>query len=54
MLPILLVCMVFIASDRHVMRGHANGRVWNSLTWLTIVAVTVFTIIMFVLQALGF
>jgi len=54
MLPILLVCMVFIASDRHVMRGHANGRMWNSLTWLTIVAVTVFTIIMFVLQALGF
>lgn len=54
MLPILLVCMVFIASDRHVMRGHANGRVWNGLTWLTIVAVTVFTIIMFVLQALGF
>ena len=54
MLPILLVCMVFIASDRHVMRGHANGRVWNSLTWLMIVAVTVFTIIMFVLQALGF
>lgn len=54
MLPILLVCMVFIASDRHVMRGHANGRVWNALTWLTIVAVTVFTIVMFVLQALGF
>lgn len=54
MLPILLVCMVFIASDRHVMRGHANGRVWNGLTWLTIVAVTVFTIIMFVLQTLGF
>lgn len=54
MLPILLVCMVFIASDRHVMRGHANGRVWNGLTWLTIVAVTVFTVIMFVLQALGF
>ena len=54
MLPILLVCMVFIASDRHVMRGHANERVWNGLTWLTIVAVTVFTIIMFVLQALGF
>lgn len=54
MLPILLACMVFIASDRHVMRGHANGRVWNGLTWLTIVAVTVFTIIMFVLQALGF
>lgn len=54
MLPILLVCMVFIASDRHVMRGHANGRVWNALTWLTIGAVTVFTIVMFVLQALGF
>lgn len=54
MLPILLTCMVLIARDRRIMRGHQNGRVWNLLTWLTIVAVTVFTVVMFVLQALGY
>jgi NRAMP (natural resistance-associated macrophage protein)-like metal ion transporter len=54
LLPVLLVCMVTIARDRHIMGTHANGRLWTGLTWFTIVAVTVFTIIMFVLQALGF
>lgn len=53
-LPILLVCMVLIASDHHIMRGHANGRVWNALTWFTVVAVTVLTVVMFVLQAMGY
>ena len=49
LLPVLLVFMVLIASDKHVMGRYANGRVWNALTWFTIVAVTVLTIIMFVL-----
>ena len=53
LLPVLLVCMVLIASDRHVMGKYANGRVWNGLTWFTIVVVIVLTVIMFVLQAMG-
>ena len=53
LLPVLLVFMVLIASDKHVMGRFANGRAWNALTWFTIVAVTVLTIIMFVMQALG-
>lgn len=53
-LPILLVCMVLIASDGHIMRGHENGRVWNVLTWFTVIAVTVLTVVMFVLQAMGY
>ncbi len=53
LLPVLLVFMVLIASDKHVMGRHVNSRVWNALTWFTIVAVTVLTIIMFVMQALG-
>jgi len=36
-----------------VMGRYANSRMWNVFTWFTIVAVTVLTIIMFVLQALG-
>ena len=49
LLPVLLVFMVLIASDKHVMGRYANGRVWNALTWFTIVAVTALTVIMFVL-----
>lgn len=53
LLPVLMVCMVLIASDKHVMGQYANGRVWTALTWFTIVVVIVLTIIMFVLQAMG-
>lgn len=53
LLPVLLVFMVLIAGDRHVMGKNANGRIWNGLTWFTIIAVVVLTIVMFVLQAVG-
>ncbi len=53
MLPVLLVCMVLIASDKRVMGKWANSRLWNALTWFTIVAVVVLTVMMFVLQAMG-
>ncbi len=53
LLPVLLVFMVLIAGDRHVMGKYANGRVWNGLTWFTIIAVVILTIVMFVLQAIG-
>lgn len=53
LLPVLLLCMVNIASDRHVMGRYANGRVWNVLTWFTIVTVIVLTVIMFAMQAMG-
>ena len=53
-LPILLVCMVLIASDRYVMGRHANGRIWNALTWFIVIAVTILTVIMFILQAMGY
>lgn len=53
LLPVLLVFMVLIAGDRHVMGRFANGRIWNGLTWFTIIAVVVLTVLMFVLQAVG-
>lgn len=53
LLPVLLVFMVLIAGDRHVMGRFANGRIWNGLTWFTIIAVVVLTFVMFVLQAMG-
>lgn len=52
-LPVLLVCMVLIASDKHIMRSWCNKRTWNALTWFIVVAITMLTAVMFVLQALG-
>lgn len=53
LLPLLLVCLVIIASDHHIMGKNANGRIWNGLTWFTVIAVIILTIVMFVLQAMG-
>ena len=53
LLPVLLIFLVRIASDRHVMGKYANGRAWNVLTWFTIIAVVVLTVVMFVMQAMG-
>lgn len=53
LLPVLLVFMVLIASDRHVMGRYVNSRLWNALTWFMICAVVVLTVVMFVMQAMG-
>lgn len=53
LLPVLLVFMVKIASDKHLMGPFANGKLWNALTWFTIVAVVILTAVMFILQLLG-
>lgn len=50
LLPVLLVFMVVLASDRRIMGKYANGRVWTALTWFTIVAVVVLTAGMLVFQ----
>lgn len=54
LLPVVLVFLVFIAQDKHIMGAYRNGRVWNVLTWATIAVITVLTVIMFVLQAMGY
>lgn len=54
LLPVLLVFLVFIASDKIIMGTYRNGRVWNILTWATIALITVLTAVMFALMILGF
>ena len=54
LLPVLLVFLVFIAGDKHIMGAYRNGRVWTVLTWATIALITVLTVVMFALQALGY
>ena len=54
LLPVVLVFQVFIAADKHIMGKYRNGRVWNVLTCATIVLITILTVIMFILQAMGY
>ena len=54
LLPVLLVFMVRIADDRHVMGAYANSRLWTTLTWFIVVVVAILTVVMFVLQAMGY
>ena len=53
LLPVLLVFLVLIINDRHTMGKYVNSRLWNVLTWGTIVLVGVLTVVMFAMQALG-
>lgn len=53
LLPVLLVFLVLIINDKHTMGAYVNSRVWNVLTWGTIVLVGVLTVVMFVMQLLG-
>ena len=54
LLPVLLVFMVKIADDRHIMGAYANSRIWSAITWFIVIVVAVLTVVMFVLQALGY
>ena len=54
LLPVLMVYMVRIASDRRIMGRYVNGRVWTAITWATIGVIAALTVVMFVLQALGY
>ena len=54
LLPVLLVFMVRIADDRHVMGAYANSRAWTLLTWFIVVVVAILTVVMFILQAMGY
>ncbi len=52
-LPVLLVFMALISSDKRVMGKFKNGRVSRILIWVTVAIVTVLTVILLVMQVLG-
>ena len=52
-LPVLLVFMALISSDKRVMGKHRNGRISRILIWVTVAIVTVLTVILLVMQVLG-
>jgi len=53
MLPFLLIFMMIIINDRRIMGGHVNGRVYNSISWITIAAAIGLTVVLLGMTALG-
>ena len=54
LLPVLLVFMVLILSNRYIMQKHTNHRLLTVLVWALIVVVAALTVGYFALTALGF
>ena len=52
-LPVLLVFMAIIASDKHIMGAFKSSRLSQILIWVTVAIVTVLTVALLVMQALG-
>lgn len=52
-LPVLLVFMALISSDKRVMGKYKSGRVTRVLIWITVAIVTVLTAVLLVMQVLG-
>ncbi len=52
-LPVLLVFMAIISSDRRIMKKHASGIVSRVLIWVTVGIVTVLTAALIVMQIAG-
>lgn len=52
-LPILLIFMALIASNKRVMGSFVSGRVVSALLWITVGAVVLLTIMLFALQFFG-
>lgn len=45
LLPVLLVTILRLASDRELMGAHANGRVYNAASWLTVLVVSALSLL---------
>jgi Mn2+/Fe2+ NRAMP family transporter len=53
LLPFLLVFLIRIVNDRRVMGRYTNGRVYNTLSWATVVLVMGLTAALMLLTILG-
>ena len=52
-LPVLLVFMALISSDKRIMGKYISGRISRVLIWTTVVVVTLLTVALLVMQVLG-
>ncbi len=48
LLPVLLIAITRLASDRALMGTHANGRFYNLVAWLTVLTISVLSLLLIV------
>ncbi len=53
LLPFLLIFMMLLINDRRLMGEHVNGRVYNAISWATIVVVLGLSVVLIVMTVLG-
>jgi Mn2+/Fe2+ NRAMP family transporter len=53
LLPVLLVFLLSIINNKRVMGNYTNGKLANLLSWITVIAIIVLTVGLFVMQVLG-
>jgi NRAMP (natural resistance-associated macrophage protein)-like metal ion transporter len=53
LLPILLVAITRLASDRKLMGTHANGPLYNLVAWLTVAVISVLSLLLVVVPFFG-
>jgi Mn2+/Fe2+ NRAMP family transporter len=54
LLPVLLVSILRLASDRELMGAHANGRVYNAASWLTVLVVSALSLLFIATRLFNF
>ena len=53
LLPVILVAALRLAGDKELMGEHANGRVYNSVAWLTVIVVSALSLVFLALTLFG-
>ena len=48
LLPVILIVMLKLINDKRIMGKYANGRIFNLLSWLTVIILIVLTVILVV------
>jgi len=54
LLPVLLVSILRLASDRELMGAHVNGRVYNAASWLTVLVVSALSLLFIATRLFNF
>ncbi|RJQ55933.1 MAG: divalent metal cation transporter [Actinobacteria bacterium] len=54
LLPVILVYTLVITNDRGIMGAYINGRVFNVIAWITVMAMIALTAVLLAFQFLGF
>ncbi|MCQ2382976.1 MAG: hypothetical protein MJ060_04085 [Clostridia bacterium] len=52
-LPVLLVFMALIASDKRIMKKYAVGKITKFFLWLTVIVVTALTVSLLIINFLA-